>query len=84
MDYYIFIQRGKKDAIFGFCNIRNFEEINIALQEKTIPLINQIAEIVHTSVDRFRGNTNKNIGDSFFNVWKFYNNLNIRNNNKKK
>ena len=73
----------KKDAIFGFCNIRNFEEINIALQEKTIPLINQIAEIVHSSVDRFRGNTNKNIGDSFFNVWKFYNNLSVRNNNKK-
>ena len=74
----------KKDAIFGFCNIRNFEEINIALEEKTIPLINQIAEIVHTSVDRFRGNTNKNIGDSFLNVWKFYNNLNDKNNNKKK
>mgnify|MGYP002624134323 CR=1 FL=1 len=79
-----FHSKGKKKvAIFGFCNIRNFEEINIALEEKTIPLINQIAEIVHTSVDRFRGNTNKNIGDSFLNVWKFYNNLNIKNNNKK-
>jgi len=79
-----FHSKGKKKvAIFGFCNIRNFEEINIALQEKTIPLINQIAEIVHSSVDRFRGNTNKNIGDSFLNVWKFYNNLNCRNNNNK-
>ena len=77
--------RGKKKyAIFGFCNIRNFEEINLVLEEKTIPLINQIAEIVHSSVDRFRGNTNKNMGDSFLNVWKFYNNLNIKNNSEKK
>ena len=73
----------KKTAIFGFCNIRNFEEINLALEEKTIPLINQIADIVHTSVDRYRGNTNKNIGDCFLNVWKFYNTSNIKNNFEK-
>jgi len=80
-----FHSRGKKKfAIFGFCNIRNFEEINIALQEEIIPLINQIAEIVHTSVDKFRGNTNKNIGDSFFSIWKFYNNINIKNKLDKK
>ena len=80
-----FHSRGKKKiAIFGFCNIRNFEEINLALEEETIPLINKIAEIVHSSVDKFRGNTNKNIGDSFLNVWKFYNNLNIKNYNDKK
>ena len=80
-----FHSRGKKKfAIFGFCNIRNFEEINLALQEEVIPLINQIAEIVHTSVDKFRGNTNKNIGDSFFSVWKFYNNINIKNKHDKK
>ena len=77
--------RGKKKiAIFGFCNIRNFEEINLALEEETIPLINKIAEIVHSSVDKFRGNTNKNIGDSFLNVWKFYNNINVANNHDKK
>jgi class 3 adenylate cyclase len=79
-----FHSRGKKKyAIFGFCNIRNFEEINLVLQEKTVPLINQIAEIVHSSVDIFRGNTNKNIGDSFFNVWKFYNNINAKKNKDK-
>ena len=77
--------RGKKKiAIFGFCNIRNFEEINLALEEETIPLINKIAEIVQSSVDKFRGNTNKNIGDSFLNVWKFYNNLNFKKENNKK
>ena len=77
--------RGKKKlAIFGFCNIRNFEEINLALEEETVPLINKIAEIVHSSVDKFRGNTNKNIGDSFLNIWKFYNNINIKNNQDKR
>ena len=71
--------RGKKKiAIFGFCNIRNFEQINLVLEEETIPLINKIAEIVHSSVDKFRGSTNKNIGNTFLNVWKFYNNLNMK------
>ena len=74
----------KKSAIFGFCNIRDFKAINLGLEEETIPLINQIAEIVHSSVDLYRGYTNKNIGDSFLNVWKFYNNsLKTKNNDKK-
>ena len=68
----------KKTAIFGFCDIRQFEEINLALEEKTILLINEIADIVHSSVDRFGGNTNKNIGESFLNVWKFYNETPVR------
>ena len=71
----------RKSAIFGFCDIRNFNEINIALEEETIPLINKIAEIVHSSVDKFRGSTNKNIGNTFLNVWKFYNNINMKNSN---
>ena len=67
----------KKTAIFGFCDIRQFEEINLALEEKTILFINKIAEIVHSSVDRFKGSTNKNIGESFLNVWKFYNEIKL-------
>ena len=67
----------KKNAIFAFCDIRQFNEINMALEEKTILFINQIAEIVHSSVDRFKGSTNKNIGESFLNVWKFYNKIYI-------
>ena len=68
----------KKTAIFGFCDIRQFEEINLALEEKTILLINEIADIVHSSIDRFGGSTNKNIGESFLNVWKFYNETPVR------
>jgi len=68
----------KKTCIFNFCDIRQFEEINLSLEEKTILLINEIAEIVHSSVDRFGGATNKNIGESFLNVWKFYNEVPIK------
>jgi class 3 adenylate cyclase len=63
----------KKKAIFGFCDIRNFPIVNLALQEKTMVFVNEIAEIVHSSVDKFGGAANKNIGDAFLMVWKFYN-----------
>ena len=33
--------------------------------------VNEIAEIVHGTVDRFSGAANKNIGDAFLLVWKF-------------
>jgi len=32
--------------------------------------VNNIAEIVHTVVDRYAGAANKNIGDAFLLVWK--------------
>ena len=73
----------KKTAIFGFCDIRQFEAINLALEERISLLVNGIAEIVHSSVDRFGGATNKNIGDAFLNVWKFYNETPIKNTSNK-
>jgi len=33
--------------------------------------VNEIAEIVHGTVDQFSGSANKNIGDAFLLVWKF-------------
>ena len=68
----------KKNAIFGFCDIRQFDKITIALEERISLFVNNIAEIVHSSVDRFGGATNKNIGDAFLNVWKFYNETPIK------
>ena len=63
---------GKKiQSVFGFCFIKNFTEINEVLQEKTILFVNTIADIVHSSVDKFQGVCNKNIGDCFLLVWKF-------------
>ena len=33
--------------------------------------VNEIAEIVHGTVDTFLGSANKNIGDAFLLVWKY-------------
>ena len=33
--------------------------------------VNEIADIVHGTVDKFSGAANKNIGNSFLLVWKF-------------
>lgn len=66
--------QGKKiEAIFGFCYIRHFTEINEVLQEKTMIFVNKISEIVHSSIDKFGGITNKNLGDCFLLVWKINN-----------
>ena len=64
--------KGKKiQAIFGFCFIHNFSEINEAFQEKTMIFVNQISDIVHSCVDKFNGITNKNLGDCYLLAWKF-------------
>jgi class 3 adenylate cyclase len=61
----------KKNAIFGFCDIRQFPDVNDALQERTMIFVNEISEIVHSSVDRFSGSCNKNIGDAYLSAWRF-------------
>ena len=33
--------------------------------------VNEIAEVVHSSVDSMTGATNKNIGEAFLFVWKY-------------
>ena len=76
------IKGRKKMAIFGFCDIRNFPVILNALQEKTIVFVNEVAEIVHSSVDRFGGAANKNIGDAFLCAWKFNDRLEDKDENK--
>lgn len=58
-------------AIFGFCDIRGFNEVNEVLQEKVMTFVNSIAEVVHTSVDAYSGASNKNLGEAFLFVWKF-------------
>ncbi|CAG9331105.1 unnamed protein product [Blepharisma stoltei] len=58
-------------AIFGFCDIRNFIDTTEVLQEKAMIFVNEIAKIVHRTIDVYQGAANKNIGDSFLIVWKF-------------
>ena len=58
------------DAIFGFCDIRNFTDITEILEQEVMVFVNTIAEIVHTLTDKYLGAANKNIGDAFLLVWK--------------
>lgn len=60
----------KTFAIFGFCDIRQFTDSTEILLEDVMVFVNTIAEIVHSSVDRYGGAANKNIGDAFLLVWK--------------
>merc|ERR1719453_1815284 len=60
----------KMEAIFGFCDIRNFTDTTEILQDDVMNFVNQIADIVHSTVAEFSGSANKNIGDAFLLVWK--------------
>ncbi len=58
-------------GIFGFCDIRNFTDVTEVLEEKVMLFVNEVAEIVHSTVDKYHGAANKNIGDAFLLVWKY-------------
>jgi class 3 adenylate cyclase len=59
----------KKCAIFGFCDIRNFTQVTELLHEDIMLFVNKIGELVHSSVYRYGGSANKNIGEAFLMVW---------------
>jgi class 3 adenylate cyclase len=64
--------KGKKiAAVFGFCDIRNFTDATEELQEGVMVFVNELARIVHSTIDHYSGAANKNIGDAFLLVWKF-------------
>lgn len=68
------ISPGKKvNAIFGFCDIRQFSNITEVLQEDVLEFVNCIARVVHAVAAQHGGQANKNIGDAFLLVWKLYN-----------
>merc|ERR1719218_46002 len=58
------------DAVFAFCNIRNFTDVTEVLQDQVMIFVNRIASIVHSFCDEFWGNPNKNVGDAFLLVWR--------------
>merc|ERR1719428_2501833 len=58
------------EAIFGFCDIRNFTDATEILQDKVMIFVNQVGEIVHGCVDDYHGAPNKNLGDAFLIVWR--------------
>ena len=57
-------------AIFGFCDIHHFEDINQKLSNEVLVFVNRIAEIVHDSVHTWSGQCNKNLGNAFVIVWR--------------
>lgn len=69
-DIDLMLQGNRIMAVFGFCDIRNFTDSTEVLQEKVMVFVNEIAQIVHSIVDKNQGAANKNIGDAFLLVWK--------------
>ncbi len=45
--------------------------MNEILEERVMIFVNEIAHIVHSTVHKYEGAVNKNIGDAFLLVWKF-------------
>ena len=52
----------KVDAIYGFCDIRNFTDATECLQEDVMLFVNSVAGILHHAVAENGGSPNKNIG----------------------
>ena len=65
------IPGSKVFAVFGFCDISEFNKCTETLEESIMMFVNQIAAIVHDSCQHFGGSVNKNIGSAFLLVWKF-------------
>mmetsp|Transcript_7568 Transcript_7568/g.16769 ORF Transcript_7568/g.16769 Transcript_7568/m.16769 type:complete len:817 (+) Transcript_7568:10-2460(+) len=61
---------GKRiNAIFGFCDIRNFTDCTECLRVDVMYFVNRIAMFVHYAVKENEGTPNKNIGDAFLMAW---------------
>ena len=67
----------KTYCIFGFCILNHFIDTTEVLQEDIMTYVNSVAEITHSMVDRYGGSANKNIGDAFLLVWKFFDSAEI-------
>ena len=60
------------NAIFGFCDIRDFTLATEYLQQDVMLFVNKVAQITHKHVIESGGAPNKNIGDAFLLVWKLH------------
>lgn len=57
-------------AIFGFCDIHHFEDVNEKLGKEIMSFVNTVAAIVHSKVNSWAGQCNKNLGNAFLVVWR--------------
>mmetsp|Transcript_99190 Transcript_99190/g.175907 ORF Transcript_99190/g.175907 Transcript_99190/m.175907 type:complete len:968 (+) Transcript_99190:131-3034(+) len=60
----------KVEAVYAYCDIRNFADATEILQDQVMIFVNRIAGIVHSCVDEFFGSPNQNVGDAFLLVWR--------------
>mmetsp|Transcript_24063 Transcript_24063/g.74800 ORF Transcript_24063/g.74800 Transcript_24063/m.74800 type:complete len:943 (-) Transcript_24063:56-2884(-) len=58
------------EAIFGFCDIRNFTDATEVLQDQVMVFVNQIASVVHSVTNEYFGSPNKNSGNAFLLAWR--------------
>eukprot|EP00300_Choanocystis_sp_HF-7_P016135 c19312_g1_i1.p1 GENE.c19312_g1_i1~~c19312_g1_i1.p1 ORF type:complete len:871 (+),score=183.47 c19312_g1_i1:1-2613(+) len=66
------LQSGTKvEAVFGFCDIRNFTDCTEELEGECVSFVNAIAGIISNELVKSNGHINKNIGDAFLMVWKY-------------
>ena len=65
-------------AIFGFCDIHDFDLCTEKLEDEIMTFVNQIAKIVHDEVSRWGGRCNKNLGNAFLMVWRLGDELLLR------
>jgi len=57
-------------AIFGFCDIHEFDMCTEVLEDEIMTFVNSVARIVHEQVTRWGGTCNKNLGNAFLMIWR--------------
>mmetsp|Transcript_18206 Transcript_18206/g.33850 ORF Transcript_18206/g.33850 Transcript_18206/m.33850 type:complete len:952 (+) Transcript_18206:62-2917(+) len=57
-------------AIFGFCDIHEFDMCTEVLEDEIMTFVNNVARIVHEQVTRWSGTCNKNLGNAFLMIWR--------------
>lgn len=57
-------------AVFGFCDIHEFDHMTDVLKGDIMKFVNDVAVVVHENVTTWGGKCNKNLGNSFLMLWK--------------
>eukprot|EP00300_Choanocystis_sp_HF-7_P005793 c14273_g1_i2.p1 GENE.c14273_g1_i2~~c14273_g1_i2.p1 ORF type:complete len:450 (+),score=119.63 c14273_g1_i2:230-1579(+) len=66
------MQRGCRiNAVYAFCDIRNFTDSCEVLQTDCVSFVNSVAAVVADECTQTFGAINKNIGDAFLIVWRY-------------
>mmetsp|Transcript_14770 Transcript_14770/g.30393 ORF Transcript_14770/g.30393 Transcript_14770/m.30393 type:complete len:953 (+) Transcript_14770:93-2951(+) len=71
-------------AIFGFCDIHEFDMCTEVLEDEIMTFVNSVARIVHEQVTRWGGTCNKNLGNAFLMIWRIGDEDELENPNTRK